>query len=286
MNAQKEKDLIFSCEFFPPRTEKGITKLKEVREQLAVIDPRYYSVTFGAGGSTRDRTFETVIEIQGSRIEAAPHLSCIGVSRNEIKNTLTTYKQHEVSHVVALRGDLPSGTVGYGDFHYANHLVEFIREQTGDYFHIEVGAYPEVHPQAKSAQADLINFKCKVDAGADGAVTQYFYNLDAYLRFVDSCLGLGISIPIVPGIMPIHHYPQLARFSDMCGAEIPRWLRKRLEDFKEDEDEALLSFTTDVLSHLCQKLLDAGAPGLHFYTLNRAEPTLAIWHNLGLSTKK
>ncbi|CAH9019501.1 methylenetetrahydrofolate reductase [NAD(P)H] [Candidatus Nitrosacidococcus sp. I8] len=290
MSAQKKKDLVFSCEFFPPRTEKGIAKLKEVRGQLSIIGPRYYSVTFGAGGSTRDRTFETVLEIQGkdqgSKIESAPHLSCIGASRSEIKNILTAYKQHGVSHVVALRGDLPSGTVDYGDFHYANHLVEFIRAQTGDYFHIEVGAYPEVHPQAKSAQTDLINFKRKVDAGANGAVTQYFYNVDAYLRFVDCCLDLGISIPIVPGIMPIHHYPQLARFSDICGAEIPRWLRKRLENFSEGEDEALLSFTTDVLSHLCQQLLDAGAPGLHFYTLNRAEPTLAIWHNLGLSTKK
>jgi methylenetetrahydrofolate reductase (NADPH) len=244
-------------------------------------------VTFGAGGSTRDRTFETISEIQTeaekSSIEAAPHLSCVGSTRENIREILHAYQQRGVKRLVTLRGDLPSGMVDPGDFHYAGQLVEFIRTQTDDYFYIEVAAYPEVHPQARSAQADLMNFKRKVEAGADSAITQYFYNIDAYLRFVDSCESVGIDLPIVPGIMPINNYIQLARFSDACGAEIPRWLRKRLEEFSDPVNMG--TFAIDVVSNLCRQLLEAGAPGLHFYTLNRAGPTLAIWNNLGLETK-
>ncbi|ABA59133.1 methylenetetrahydrofolate reductase [NAD(P)H] [Nitrosococcus oceani] len=287
MQPQQNNPLIFSCEFFPPKGEENASKLRRVRRKLARIHPRYYSVTFGAGGSTRDRTFETILEIQAAAketgIEAAPHLSCVGSSRKSIREVLQAYQHQGVKRLVTLRGDLPSGMVDPGDFHYASQLVEFIRAETGDYFHIEVAAYPEVHPQARSAQADLINFKHKVEAGADSAITQYFYNVDAYLRFVERCKSVGIDLPIVPGIMPINNYVQLARFSDACGAEIPRWLRKRLEDFP---DPATMSaFAIDVVSDLCYRLLEAGAPGLHFYTLNRADPTLAIWDNLGLETQ-
>jgi methylenetetrahydrofolate reductase (NADPH) len=287
MQSQRKYPLTFSCEFFPPKGEEGASKLRKAREQLALIHPRYYSVTFGAGGSTRDRTFETISEIQAeigeSSIEAAPHLSCIGSTHENIRDILDAYQQHGVRRLVTLRGDLPSGMVDPGDFHYAGQLVEFIRSQTGDYFYIEVAAYPEVHPQASSAHADLMNFKRKVEAGADSAITQYFYNVDAYLRFVDRCESVGIDLPIVPGIMPINNYVQLARFSSACGAEIPRWLRKRLEEFSDPA--AISAFAIDVVSDLCRQLLEAGAPGLHFYTLNRAGPTLAIWNNLGLEAK-
>lgn len=287
MQSQRKYPLTFSCEFFPPKSKEGIHKLRETRKQLALINPRYYSVTFGAGGSTRDRTFETIIEIQAeaqeTTIDSAPHLSCIGSTRENIREILNAYKERGVARLVTLRGDLPSGMVDPGDFRYASELVEFIRAETGDYFHIEVAAYPEAHPQALSAQADLKNFKRKVEAGANSAITQYFYNIDAYLYFVDRCERKGINLPIVPGIMPIHNYVQLARFSDACGAEIPRWLRKRLEEFRQSE--ALRAFAIDVVSDLCRQLLEAGAPGLHFYTLNRAAPTLAIWDNLGLETK-
>jgi len=239
-------------------------------------------VTFGAGGSTRERTFETVCEIQrNSGIEAAPHLSCIASTRDSIREILTLYKSEGIQHIVALRGDIPSGMAQPGEFRYANELVEFIRKETGDHFHIEVAAYPEFHPQAASAEADLDNFRRKVEAGADSAITQYFFNADAYFEFIEQCEKRGLSLPIVPGIMPITNYTQLARFSDMCGAEIPRWIRKRLEGFGDDR-ASIRAFGEDVITQLCRNLLDAGAPGLHFYTMNQANPTTALWQNLGL----
>lgn len=272
----------FSFEFFPPKTPEGVEKLRATRRQLAQLKPRFFSVTFGAGGSTRERTLETVLEIQAEQHEAAPHLSCIGSTRENIRAILSEYQAHGISHIVALRGDLPSGTASTGEFGHANELVEFIRSETGDRFHIEVAAYPEVHPQAKSASADLENFKRKVDAGADAAITQYFFNLDAYLNFVDECQSIGIDIPIVPGIMPINNYAQLARFSDMCGAEIPRWLRLKLQAYGDDV-ASIRAFGLDFVTGLCDELLEAGAPGLHFYTLNQAGPTSTIWQRLGLS---
>ena len=253
----------FSFEFFPPKTPEGVEKLRATRRQLAQLKPRFFSVTFGAGGSTRERTLETVLEIQAEQHEAAPHLSCIGSTRENIRAILSEYQAHGISHIVALRGDLPSGTAGTGEFGHANELVEFIRSETGNRFHIEVAAYPEVHPQAKSARADLENFKRKVDAGADAAITQYFFNLDAYLNFVDECQSIGIDIPIVPGIMPINNYAQLARFSDMCGAEIPRWLRLKLQAYGDDV-ASIRAFGLDFVTGLCDELLEAGAPGLHF----------------------
>ncbi len=280
-----KQTLTLSCEFFPPKTEKGAESLRQVRTTLAQIQPEFYSVTFGAGGSTQDNTIETVIDIQRSQaetgIDAAPHLSCIGASRDSIRQLLTTYQSHQIRRLVALRGDLPSGMRDPGDFRYANELIEFIRHETGNMFHIEVAAYPEVHPQARSAAEDLQNFKRKVEAGANSAITQYFYNIDAYLYFVERCQQQQIDIPIIPGIMPINNFAQLARFSDSCGAEIPRWLRKRLEDFAEDS-ASLHAFTLDFLTDFTQKLVDAGAPGLHFYTMNKVEPTLTLCQRLGL----
>lgn len=281
MHSQKKFPRVFSFEFFPPKTEEARLKLHEVRNQLAALAPRFFSVTFGAGGSTRDRTFETVLDIHQSGLCAAPHLSCITSSRAELRALLDAYKQAGIRHIVALRGDLPSGAGGNGELHYANELVAFIRAESGDHFHIEVAAYPEFHPEARDAEHDLQNFKRKVEAGADSAITQYFYNADAYFRFVDYCEKMRIDIPIVPGIMPITNYVQLARFSDRCGAEIPRWIRKRLEAYQNDH-EALRAFGLDVTTDLCRHLLDAGAPGLHFYTMNQAAPTVAIWNNLGL----
>jgi len=268
--------LTISCEFFPPKTDKGIATIRDVRQQLAPLKPEFYSVTFGAGGSTQDNTLNAVVEIQQAHavtgIDAAPHLSCVGSTAERIRDMLTTYQSHGIRRLVALRGDLPSGMRDPGDFRYANELVEFIRQETGDYFTIEVAAYPEIHPQAASAKADFDNFKRKVDAGADSALTQYFYNVDAYLYFVDRCQKNGIEIPIIPGIMPINNFSQLARFSDGCGAEIPRWLRKRLEEFNDDT-ESLQAFTLDFLTDFTQKLIDSGVPGLHFYSMNRADPT-------------
>ena len=242
-------------------------------------------MTFGAGGSTRDRTFETVIDIQQkSGIETAPHLSCISSTRENIHEMLNGYMQHGIRHIVALRGDMPSGMVEAGEFRYANELVAFIRETTGDHFHIEVAAYPEYHPQATSPDRDMVNFRRKVEAGADSAITQYFYNADAYFNFIDRCAKNAIDIPIVPGIMPITNYYQLVRFSDACGAEIPRWIRKQLEVYGENL-ESIRAFGEDVVTRLCERLLADGAPGLHFYTLNRATPALAIWNNLGLGKR-
>ncbi len=282
MKSQKQHERVFSFEFFPPKNEEAAVKLRETRAELAKLKPRFFSVTFGAGGSTRDRTLETVAEIQKAGLSAAPHLSCIASSRTELRELLNTYKQHGIRHIVALRGDLPSGGTKPGELPYARDLVEFIRAETGAHFHIEVAAYPEFHPDARDAAHDLQNFKRKVEAGADSAMTQYFYNADAYYRFVERCENMGLTLPIVPGIMPITNYIQLARFSDRCGAEIPRWLRKRLEAFADDA-ASLRAFGLDVVTELCRKLLDAGAPGLHFYTMNQAAPTVAIWHNLGLS---
>lgn len=272
----------FSFEFFPPKTPEGVEKLRATRAQLAQLKPKFFSVTFGAGGSTRDRTLETVREIQASGSEAAPHLSCIGSTRENIREILGEYKSQGIRHLVALRGDLPSGTMDAGEFNYANELVAFIRQETGDWFEIEVAAYPEIHPQARSWTEDLKNFKRKVDAGADSAITQYFFNADAYFRFVDETRAMGVSIPIVPGIMPIGNYVQLARFSDACGAEIPRWLRKKLETYGEDMT-SLRAFGLDVITDLCDRLLAGGAPGLHFYTMNQAGPSTTIWQRLGLS---
>jgi len=283
MESQKQFEPTFSFEFFPPKTEEGKEKLRVVRDKLGVLKPKYFSVTFGAGGSTQQGTLESVLEIQQAGYEAAPHISCIGTRKQIITDLLDTYKANGIKHLVALRGDLPSGSgnVSGGDFNYANELVGFIRQHYGNHFYIEVAAYPEVHPQAKNAFTDLDNFKRKIDAGADSALTQYFFNPDAYFRFVDECEKRGVDVPIVPGIMPITNYTQLARFSDMCGAEIPRWIRKRLEAFGDDK-ESIRQFGEEVVTALCEQLLRAGAPGLHFYTLNQSAATLALWHNLGL----
>lgn len=270
-----------SFEFFPPQTAEGMQKLIATRKQLEALQPEFFSVTFGAGGSTRDRTLETVQNIQADGYPAAPHLSCIGSTRDNIRAILQTYKNLGIKRIVALRGDLPSGMAGTGEFQYANELVEFIRKESGDTFHIEVAAYPEFHPQAKSPRDDLLNFERKVKAGADSAITQYFYNADSYFHFVEQCQKLGITIPIVPGIMPIVKFSQLARFSDTCGAEIPRWIRKTLESYGDDAD-AIKAFGADVVSKLAEQLLAGGAPGLHFYTLNQAAPSLDIYKRLGL----
>ena len=286
MKSQKQYPLAFSFEFFPPKTDKGSGNLRKVSKKLAGKNPCFFSVTFGAGGSTQSRTIETVIDLkQHTGIDVAPHLSCIGSTRDGIRQILKTYVDNGVSHLVALRGDMPSGMHTAGEFRYANELVEFVREETGDHFFIEVAAYPEFHPQARSARDDLLNFKRKVDSGADSALTQYFYNPDAYYAFVDSCEQLGVDLPIVPGIMPITNYSQLARFSDACGAEIPRWIRKRLEGYGDDV-ASIKAFGIDVTTDLCRKLLDNGAPGLHFYTMNQSEATLAVWDNLDLPTDK
>lgn len=272
---------LFSFEFFPPQTPEGMEKLASVRKQLAVLKPEFFSVTFGAGGSTQERTLDTVRQIMAEGHNAAPHLSCVGSTRDNILALLRTYQDMGVKRIVALRGDLPSGMGSIGEFQYANELVSFIRAQTGEHFHIEVAAYPEFHPQAKSARDDLVNFKRKVAAGANSAITQYFYNADSYFHFVDECRKLGVTAPIVPGIMPIVKYSQLARFSDMCGAEIPRWMRKTLESYGDD-NESVQAFGLDVVTGLCEKLLAGGAPGLHFYTLNQAGPSLELWKRLGL----
>jgi methylenetetrahydrofolate reductase (NADPH) len=272
---------VFSFEFFPPQTAEGFEKLTVARQQLAQLAPAFFSVTFGAGGSTQERTLETVKKIHAEGHNAVPHLSCVGSSRENIAALLTTYKDMGIKRIVALRGDLPSGMASIGEFQYANELVSFIRARTGEHFHIEVAAYPEVHPQAKSARDDLLNFKRKVMAGANSALTQYFYNADGYFYFVEAARKLGVTIPIVPGIMPIVKFSQLARFSDACGAEIPRWMRKTLEGYGDD-NASVQAFGLDVVTALCEKLLANGAPGLHFYTLNQAGPSLEIWKRLGL----
>ncbi|MAP77596.1 MAG: methylenetetrahydrofolate reductase [NAD(P)H] [Pseudomonadales bacterium] len=270
-----------SFEFFPTKTEAGHEKLLATARTLAAAGPEFFSVTYGAGGSTREGTRRTVLQLDGEvKVPTAPHLSCVGDSREDLRNLINDYRANGIQRIVALRGDLPSG-MGHasGELRYANELVEFIRAETGDHFTIEVAAYPESHPQAPNFETDLQNFIRKAHAGADSAITQYFFNADCYFHFVDRVRQAGVDIPIIPGIMPITNYTKLARFSDACGAEIPRWIRKQLEAYGDDSD-SISAFGTEVISQLCERLLDGGAPGLHFYTLNQAEPSLAVVRNL------
>jgi len=270
-----------SLEFFPPKTPEGADKLKAVRQQLYALDPAYCSVTYGAGGSTQDGTIQTVRAILQEGFDAAPHFSCIGASKTSVREQLAQFQADGVERIVALRGDLPSGYGGFGEFRYASELVAFIREATGEHFHIEVAAYPEMHPQARNPQADLQAYVTKVKAGADVALTQYFFNSDAYFRFVEDAEAAGANIPVIPGIMPITNSSQLMRFSDACGAEIPRWIRTRLEGFGDDK-ASIQAFGLDVVTDLCEQLRSAGAPGLHFYTMNQSATVLAICERLGL----
>ena len=281
----RDEKRTFSLEYFPPRSKQGELSLAAARQELSKLKPAFASVTFGAGGSTQDGTNQTVKSIiDEDGIDAAPHISCISTNRETLAKMLEDYRELGVKRLVALRGDIPSGygMAEHNELRYANELVEFIRQKTGDYYTIEVAAYPEFHPQASSAKADLLNFKRKVEAGADSAITQYFYNPEAYFRFIEDCQSMGLDIPVIPGIMPITNYKQLARFSDACGAEIPRWIRKRLESYGDDL-ESIRQFGLDVVTRLCEKLLDGGAPGLHFYSMNRSEPVRTIWNNLNLS---
>lgn len=274
----------FSFEFFPPKTETGEQKLAEVHRELALLKPDFFSVTYGAGGSTRDGTRQAVMNIHQAGSAVAPHLSFGGSSEDEIRALLNFYKDAGISRLVALRGDVPSGTGGANSFYYANELIAFIRRETGDHFHIEVACYPEIHPKSESYDSDLFYFKQKVDAGANSALTQYFYNPDAYFYYVESCQAAGIDIPIVPGIMPISNYTNLARFSSSCGAEIPRWMRQRLQGYGDDSD-SIREFGIEAVSRLCETLLQGGAPGLHFYTMNQADTVRSIWQNLNLSER-
>jgi methylenetetrahydrofolate reductase (NADPH) len=274
---------LYSLEFFPPRTPEGVEKLRTARREFAALKPAFCSVTFGAGGSTREGTLATVLEIRSEGMDGAPHVSCIGSTRDGMREVLAKYREHGIRHLVALRGDLPSGSPDVGDFRYANELVRFIREETGDWFHIDVAAYPEVHPQARNPEDDLASFQRKIDAGADSAITQYFFNTDAYWHFVDECGRRGVDVPIVPGIMPIGSFSKLARFSDACGAEIPRWIRRRLEALGDDS-ASIRAFGLDVVTTMCASLIERGAPGLHFYTLNQPALTTTIWRALRLGT--
>ena len=269
-----------SFEFFPPKTPEGVEKLRLVRQQLYALKPEFCSVTFGAGGSTQEGTFSTVRDILAEGVGAASHISCIGATHAKVREQLAILKAMGVKRLVALRGDLPSGFGVGGEFHYASDLVAFVRAETGDYFHIEVAAYPEVHPQARSPEADLQAFATKVKAGANSAITQYFYNADAYFRFVEEADGLGLNLPIVPGIMPIASSTQLMRFSDACGAEIPRWIRLRLQGFGDDA-VSIRAFGLDVVTDLCEQLRAGGAPGLHFYSMNQSAATLEVCNRLG-----
>jgi len=281
MNSNKRSATI-SCEFFPPRTEAGVEKLLVTQQSLNdVMQPEYYSVTFGAGGTTRDSTLEIVKLLSAKNINVAPHISCIGSSKQQIGELLEVYKSLGVTRLVTLRGDIPENGESTKELFYANELVSFIRESSGDHFTIEVAAYPEYHPESQSPHTDFEHFKNKVAAGANGAITQYFYNIDAYFRFMDNCQRENINIPVTPGIMPITNFDSLTRFSDACGAEIPRWIRKQIEAYADDK-ESLQAFGLDVVSQLCNRLLEQGAPGLHFYTLNQAKTTNAIWDRLSL----
>ena len=275
--------LPLSIEFFPPKTPEGVVKLSAVRQQLYTLKPEFCSVTYGAGGSTQQGTFDTVGAILAEGVDAASHFSCVGASKASVREQLASLKAMGVKRLVALRGDLPSGYGLGGEFHFASDLVAFIREETGRDFHIEVAAYPEVHPQAKSPEADLQAYVAKVQAGADSAITQYFYNSDAYFRFVDDAYQLGADVPVVPGIMPIGSSTQLLRFSDACGAEIPRWIRLRLQGFGDDT-ESIKAFGLDVVTDLCDQLRNGGVPGLHFYSMNQSAATLEIAQRLGLAT--
>jgi methylenetetrahydrofolate reductase (NADPH) len=278
MSAQ-EHPLGISFEFFPPNTDAGREKLLRTRDALAERKPRFFSVTYGAGGSTQARTFNTVKSVRECGIATAPHLSCIGSDKGELRDLLAEYRECGIDSLVALRGDLPSGMGGIGELRYANELVEFIRAETGDHFEIAVAAYPEAHPQAPSFEHDLQNFARKMQAGANLAITQYFFSAEAYFHFVERARALGVEAPIIPGIMPITNYTKLARFSDACGADIPRWIRKQLEAYGDDS-ESIQAFGEEVISKLCQRLLDGGAPGLHFYTLNQATPALKVLDNI------
>ena len=284
MAVTTSKNIPISFEFFPTKTEEGAQKLEQHAIRLARYEPDFFSVTYGAGGSTRDRTLDTVLNTQSqTNIATAPHLSCIGDSREQIKELLDFYRSKDITRIVALRGDLPSGMGrDIGELRYANELVEFIREETGDHFHIEVAAYPESHPQAPNMEKDLENFQRKVNAGANSAITQYFFNPDSYFYFVERVRGMGIEVPIIPGIMPITNYSRLARFSDACGAEMPRWIRKQLEAYGDDT-KSIKQFGEQVITQLCEKLLQGGAPGLHFYTLNQSEPCERVCNNLGFA---
>ena len=264
-----------SIEFFPPQTSEGVEKLRLVRQKLAPLKPEFFSVTYGAGGSTRERTFSIVKEIVAEGFHAAPHLSCVGSTRNSIREILAEYRAEGIRRLVALRGDLPSGMAQAGEFRFANDLVTFIREETGDHFHLSVAAYPEWHPQARTPADDLAAFTNKVKAGANSAITQYFFNADAYFHFVDAARAQGVTVPIVPGIMPIVGFTKLARFSDACGAEIPRWMRRKFESFGDDT-ESIRAFGLDVITELCDRLLKGGAPGIHFYSMNQSALTLEI----------
>jgi methylenetetrahydrofolate reductase (NADPH) len=279
--------LSFSFELYPPRTPEGVAKLPAVIEQLAAVRPHFFSITYGAGGSTQDGTYETMMTVvRQTGAEAAPHLTCVGSTREAIAALLNQYMEAGVRRIVALRGDLPATAMSAsapGDFHYANELVSFIRAEHGNAFRIEVAAYPEMHPQAASPGADFDNFRRKVEAGADGALTQLFYNADAYIDFMERCTRAGITIPVTPGIMPITNYASNLRFCNNCGADLPRWIRLRLEELQDDKP-ALLDFGLETVTRLCRTLLENGAPGLHFYTGNQAGPTLSLWHNLGLPT--
>ena len=272
----------YSFEFFPPKTPEGADKLRAVRASLAAVQPAFFSVTFGAGGSTKEGTWNTVMEMHRAGLPVAPHISCMGTTRDQVAQLLHGYREAGIRRLVALRGDMPSGAAGgAGDFQYANELVAFIRAETGDWFHVEVAAYPEYHPQSRSPADDLANFVRKVRAGANSAITQYFYNAEAYFRLVEQARRAGCAVPVVPGIMPITNFAQLARFSDACGAEIPRWIRLKLASFGDDR-VSIQAFGLDVVTDLCERLLAAGAPGLHFYTMNQAAPTLELWRRLGL----
>jgi methylenetetrahydrofolate reductase (NADPH) len=272
-----------SFEFFPPKTPEGVDKLVGVRQKLYTLKPHFFSVTYGAGGSTQDGTLQTVQAIIADGYDAAPHFSCIGATKDSVRAQLALFKQAGIQRMVALRGDLPSGYGAFGEFKYASELIEFIRAETGDQFHIEVGCYPEVHPQAKSPEADLQAYVTKVKAGASSAITQYFFNTDAYFRFVDDAHKLGASIAVIPGIMPILSSSQLMRFSDACGAEIPRWIRLRLQAFGEDT-ASIKAFGLDVVTDLCDQLRNAGVPGLHFYTMNQSAASVEICKRLGWTT--
>ena len=281
MESQRKHPRAFSFEFFPPKTPEGMEKLRATWKQLAQLKPRFFSCTYGAGGSTRDRTLDTVLEIRAAGHPVAPHISCIGATRADAALTLELYAANGINHIVALRGDLPSGAASAGELRHASDLVAFIREKTGRRFHIEVACYPEFHPQARSPADDLRHFGEKIRAGADSAITQYFFNIDSYFRFIDDCEALGIDVPIVPGIMPIGNFSQLARFSDNCGAEIPRWLRLKMQGYGDDV-ASIRGLGLDVVTDLCGRLLSAGAPGLHFYTMNQAGLTSTIWQRLGI----
>ena len=271
-----------SIEFFPPQTGEGVEKLRLVRQKLAPLKPEFFSVTYGAGGSTRERTFAVVKEIVDEGHQAAPHLSCVGSTREGIREILAEYRAEGIHRLVALRGDLPSGMAQAGEFRFANDLVTFIREETGDHFHLSVAAYPEWHPQARTPADDLAAFVNKVKAGANAAITQYFFNADAYFHFVDEARALGVNVPIIPGIMPIVGFTKLARFSDACGAEIPRWMRRKFESFGDDT-ESIRAFGLDVITELCDRLLKGGAPGIHFYSMNQSALTLELCRRLGLA---